>query len=180
MRLLIGLFVFMVVPAIAMAAADEGGVPAHMTWRIIDFVIFAGIIYYFLRKPVANFFKERKESILNAFREAEELKAEAEKLLKETEEKLAKLDAEIEKILTTFRSMAESEKEGILKELEEAVNRIKESIEDQKRSLVSAAKLKLLKIISSRAIGAVRERLSNLSDEEHTKINKKFIGSIMQ
>ncbi len=179
MRYVIGFFLMVLFPAVAMAE-EKGGVAPHMMWRIIDFVIFVAIIYYFLRKPIANFFRERRESILRAFEEAEKLRLEAERLLKETEEKLAKLDEEVERIISTFRAMAESEKESILKEMEEALQRIRESIEEEKRSLVSKAKGELLKLMALNAVKKVRERLSKLSGEEHAKINRKFIRSISQ
>ncbi len=179
MRSLLGLIVFLFVPAVAMAQ-EESGVAPHMMWRIIDFIIFAAIIYYFLRKPIADFFRQRRESIKEAFEEAERLMEEAERLLKEAEEKLERLDDEIEHILKTFRSMAESEKEEILKEMREALERIGESIEEEKRSLLSKAKRDLLKLMTFNAIKRVRDKLSTLSEDEHSRINRKFIGSISQ
>ncbi len=179
MKFLISLFVFILIP-FAAKAAEEGGVAPHMTWRIIDFIFFAAIIYYFLKNPVVNYFKSRKEEIKNSFEEAEKLKAEAESLLKETEEKLAKLNEEIEKILNTFKSIAENERENILKEARSTVERIRENIEEEKVSLVNKAKLELLKNLTENAIDNLKKKLSELTPEKHLKINKKFIGSITE
>jgi len=179
MKFLICLFVFTLIPFVS-RAAEESGVAPHMTWRIIDFIFFAAIIYYFLKNPVADYFKSRKEEIENSFKEAEKLKAEAENLLKETEEKLEKLNEEIEKIVNTFKSIAQNERENILKEARSTIERIKENIEEEKVSLVNKAKLELLKNLTENAIDSLKKKLSNLTPEKHLKINKKFIGSITE
>ncbi len=179
MRFLIELIVFTLIPYAAFAA-EKGGVAPHMMWRIIDFIFFVAILYYFFKKPIVSYFKNRKEEIKNSFEEAEKLKAEAEALLKETEEKMSKLTKETEKILSTFKSMAEGEKLSIIKEMESIIERIEENIEEEKSSLINKAKLELLKRMTKEAMDNLKNRLYNLSAEKHLKINKKFIGSITQ
>ncbi len=179
MKLLISLFVLVLIPCIAMAE-NESGVAPHMTWRIIDFIFFAAIIYYFIKTPVVTYFRNRKREIESSFEEAEKLKLEAEALLKETEEKLSKLNEEIDRIVKTFKSIAENEKESILKDAQSVIERIRENIEEEKTSLINKAKLELLQIITKKAITSLKDKLSKLTPENHLKINKKFIGSITQ
>ncbi len=179
MKFIIGLL-FLVLAPLAAFASEEGSVEPHMMWRMIDFVIFAAVIYYYAKKPIADYFRNRKESIKNSFEDAEKLKAEAEKLLKETQEKLDSLDNEIKKILDTFSSMADKERTSILNEAESAIRRIRDSVEEEKVFILNRAKLELLKRLTKDAIGNVKEKLSNLNPEEHNNINKKFIRSISQ
>ena len=179
MKIIVG-FVLLVLMPLAAFASEEGAVDPHMTWRIIDFILFVAIIYYFAKKPIVNFFKGRKETIKNSFEESEKLKEEAEKLLKETEEKLNQLENEMKQIIETFSSMAEKERENILKEAEISIKRIRESIEEEKVFLLNKAKLELLKRITKEAIGNVKEKLSSIGLNEHKEINKKFIRSISQ
>jgi F-type H+-transporting ATPase subunit b len=179
MKFLVGLL-FLVLTPLAAFAAEEGSVEPHMMWRIIDFIIFAGIIYYYTKKPIVNFFKSRKDSIKNAFEEAEQLKKEAEDLLKETEEKLSQLEDEMKKMFDTFTSMAEKEKENIIKETEDAIKRIRESIEEEKVFILNKAKLELLSRLTKEAINNVKDKLSSISADEHSRINKKFTRSIAQ
>ncbi len=161
-------------------AAEEGGVEPHMGWRVIDFVLFVAILYYFLRKPVAEFFKTRKESIKRELEEAEQLKEEAERLFEETKKKLERLEDEIKNLLETYESMAKNERNQILKEVEKAINRILASIEEEKASILSKAKMLLLKKMSKEAMENLRRRFENLTLEEHAKINDKFIRSLQQ
>ncbi len=177
MKILVSLFLLVLTPCIAFGA-ESNSINPHMWWRIIDFIIFAGFIYYFLKKPIVNYFKTRKETIHNNLAEAERMKKEAERLLKETESKLSQLDSEIERIVQTFKSMAKNERENILKEAQAAIKRIEENIEDEKLSLLSRAKFELLKRMTAEAISNVKKKLSSLKHDEHANINKKFIRSI--
>lgn len=177
MKILVSLFLLVILPTIAFGSESDSVEP-HMLWRIIDFIIFAGFIYYFLKKPVVDYFKTRKETIHNSLAEAERMKKEAERLLKETESKLSQLDNEIEKIVQTFKSIAKNERDNILKETQAVIKRMEENIEDEKLSLLNRAKFELLKRITSQAISSVKKKLSSLKDSEHANINKKFIRSI--
>ncbi len=177
MRILVTLFLFVLLPCIAFGA-EEGQMEAHMVWRIIDFVIFVGFLYYYMKKPIVNFFKSRRESIENSLKDAEKLKADAEKLKRETEEKVKNLDDEINNIMNTFLSMSKKEKENALKEAEMIIKRMRESIEEEKASLINKANSELLKRMVSEAIENATSKLSNLNAEEHQNINKKYIEFI--
>ncbi|AEA33964.1 ATP synthase F0 subunit B [Hippea maritima] len=180
LKVFFGLVLILVLPTIVFAAEEGSSMEPHMLWRIIDFILFIAILYYFLKKPVADFFRGRKESIVGEFENAKRAKEEAEKLLRETEEKLKALEDEIRRIIETFESMAESEKQRILAELEQTIKRIRNSIEEEKASILSKAKMELLKSMSEETIANLKEKFSNLSKDEHAKINDKFIRSLQQ
>ena len=180
LRWAFGFVLVLVLPALGFASEEGAAMEPHMLWRVIDFVLFAAILYYFLRKPIAEFFRNRKESIVGEFEQAKRAKEDAERILKETEEKLKALEDEIKRIIETFESMAENEKQRILAELELTIKRIRASIEEEKASILSKAKMELLKNLSEETIKNLRERFSNLTPEEHAKINDKFIRSLQQ
>ncbi len=161
-------------------AAEEGGIKPNMGWRMFNFALFVIILWYLLRKPVSEYFKSRRESIINELEEAEALKEEAERLLKEAEKKINSLEEELKKIIETFESMAENEKQQIFRELEETLARIKASIEEEKNSILSRAKLELLRKMSKDAIENIKRKIAQLSENEHRKINEKFIRSLQQ
>ncbi len=179
LKFTLSLLLTLIIPAIAVAA-EEGGVEPHMGWRVINFIIFVGLLYYFLRKPISEFFKSRKESIIQEIEEAKRLQEEAEKLLEETKKKLLKLEEEVKNILETFESMAQNEREQILKEVENAIQRILKSVEEEKASILSKAKMLLLKKMSEEAIENLKSKFKNLTKEEHEKINEKFIRSLQR
>ena len=100
----IALFALLVVPAVLLASGHESGeVSRYFTqtgrendfWpRVINFTIFASILYYLIANPIKNFFKERKEGIAGELKEIEN-KLQAAK--DEKKEAQARLDESINK-----------------------------------------------------------------------------------
>ena len=89
--------------AAAFAAEESGAHPAggvHIPWgeilkQAINFLILAGVLVYFLRKPVSSFLKERSELLRKAIDDAAKARAEAAEKLAAIETRTAKLADEI-------------------------------------------------------------------------------------
>ena len=97
-----GLFVNVVLPAVAFAAeheeageaaVHEQGIPTSVYLQGINFVIFAALGYYFLHKPTKAFFFHRREKFHAALKKAAAAKAEAEARKTEIRERLATLES---------------------------------------------------------------------------------------
>ncbi|MBI4468957.1 MAG: ATP synthase F0 subunit B [Acidobacteria bacterium] len=73
--------------------------------RTVNFLIFAAILIYLLRKPLSRFLAERVEAIRRDLAEAGAKKERVESRLREIEGQLARLQAEI----AEFKSAAEQE-----------------------------------------------------------------------
>jgi F-type H+-transporting ATPase subunit b len=85
-------------------AAEEGGARhgggVHIPWgdivkQAINFLILAGVLVYFLRKPFSSFLKERSELLRKAIDDAAKARAEAAEKLAAIETRTAKLTDEI-------------------------------------------------------------------------------------
>jgi len=175
-KYVLALFTILLLPAVSFAA--EGEVEAHMLWRVIDFIIFAGILYYFLKKPIVSFFKNRQENIIKNRQEAEKSKREAERLLAEAESRLSKLDEEIESIIKAFSSMSEKEKKNILEDAQVAIERIRARVKEEEIMLLNKVKAQLLSAITKEALSSLSEKFSELDTKNHQKIHKKYISFI--
>jgi len=82
----------LVVPSIALASGgEEGGWRPiwDLGWRIINFAILAGVLFYFARKPAVNAIRNSIEAVRTLLKEARESRKTAEARMKEAEEKLA-------------------------------------------------------------------------------------------
>jgi F-type H+-transporting ATPase subunit b len=100
----LALSAFLLLPAILLASGhDAGEVSRYFTqtgresdfWpRVINFTIFASILYYLIANPVKSFFKERKEGIAGQLKEIEN-KLQAAK--DEKREAQARLDESVSK-----------------------------------------------------------------------------------
>jgi len=89
--------------AVAFAAEESGAHPGggvHVPWgeiikQAINFLILAGVLVYFLRKPLSSFLKERSELLRRAIDDAAKARAEAAEKLAAIEARTAKLADEI-------------------------------------------------------------------------------------
>ncbi len=71
----------LIVPAVLLASAGHGGEESRYFiqtgrendfWpRVVNFVIFASILYYLVANPIKNFFKSRREGISSQLKEIE-------------------------------------------------------------------------------------------------------------
>lgn len=127
--------VTLLLPAIVLAAehgeeVDKvfGAIPRDvwdLVLRIINFVVLAGVLIYYLRKPIANAIRNSIETVRTLLREAEESRIASEAHMKEAEEKLAGVDKEIKDLLTAARKEGEAERERILSEAAHALDKLK-------------------------------------------------------
>ena len=89
--------------AVAFAAEESGahqGGGVHIPWgeivkQAINFLILAGVLVYFLRKPLSSFLKERSELLRKAIDDAAKARAEAAEKLAAIEARTANLADEI-------------------------------------------------------------------------------------
>ena len=73
---------------LTISAFAEGG-ETDIVERVVNFFIFAGIIYYLIAEPLKSFFENRTLSIENEFKRNQEKLKESEEAQKEAEEFLA-------------------------------------------------------------------------------------------
>lgn len=97
------LFPFLLVPVIALVmpesafAAGSGDMTlgAHIA-RIANFLILAGVLYYFLKGPLVSFLNAQYTQVRQDLVTASEMRAAATKQLAEIQERLKRLPAELE------------------------------------------------------------------------------------
>jgi len=120
------LFALLVVPAILLASGHDSGEATRYFaqtgrendfWpRVINFTIFASILYYLVANPIKNFFKGRREGIAAQLKEIEN-KLQAAK--DEKKEAQARLDESVNKAAEIVED-AKAEAEILAKKIAEA------------------------------------------------------------
>lgn len=112
-------------PLLAFAQEHEagahhgGGLPMVVYLQAINFVLYAGILVYFLRKPVRDYFSGRQAAFNSALTKAAAAKAEAEARKTEIQNKIRDLQANAASDLAKAKSDAQGLEARILKEAEE-------------------------------------------------------------
>ena len=137
----LALFALLVVPAILLASGGHSEESRYLMqtgrendfWpRVVNFTIFAAILYYLLANPIKNFFKGRREGIAGQLKEiesklqaAKDRKKEAQAHLDESVHKAAEIveDAKKEAEVLAAKIVEASEKELIIleKQFEEKI-----------------------------------------------------------
>ena len=100
------------------AAGDGHAVSiSHLTWYVINFTLFVGMVFYLIKKPFVKFWNNRSQSIAEAVNRGElELKLAREKLT-ESQNKLAQLTAErLQEIENAIKKEGELEAKAILEQ----------------------------------------------------------------
>lgn len=115
-------------PSVALAAGGGKTIGEQrwdLFWRVANFSILAGVLFYYTRKPIANAIRNSIESVKTLLKEAAESRAASEAHMKEAEDKLAGVDKEISDLLAAARREGEAERERILSEAAQALEKLK-------------------------------------------------------
>ena len=114
----------------AALAAEEHAAPrwGDFGWRVLNFVLFAGILWYFVGGLARKYFSGRRRQIQEGLDDLEQRRSDAKKRLAEVEQRIAHLEAERKAILDESAAQAERLKAGILE-----AERLKAGILDEAR-----------------------------------------------
>ena len=105
----------------------KGFFASGMHWRILNFFLFLGILFYYLRKPVVEFWKRRSEGIVSEMGEAKRLRQDAGKRVLELEARRNRLEKEMKGLIQSLREEGKLEGEKILEKTNLLANRLRES-----------------------------------------------------
>jgi F-type H+-transporting ATPase subunit b len=101
------------------AAPTHNGLPTVVYLQAINFVMYAGLLVYFMRKPVREYFTGRKERFNSALNKAAQAKAEAEAQKREVQSRIDELTRSSQAELARAKSEAQELQARIMKEAEE-------------------------------------------------------------
>lgn len=147
-RTLLLVVLCLLVPVGAFAAgegghADGGAVLKDFLYRCFNFALMAGLLAYFVTKPVRKGLRERRENIAKTLADAEAAKEAAEAKHREYTEKLAKATEEIENIAASIRREGETERDKIIAAAKELATKIEQEAENKAAGLVARARAEL-------------------------------------
>ena len=150
------------------------------TYRIMNFTALVLILFFILRKPVANFFTDRVRLIKEQLQDLERQKEEAEKKLAEYNEKLATLDSEAEKIIQQYQQQGEEARDNILKQAELVAAKMEKQARRTIESEFAQAKLKLETELFDSAVEKAEERMKSLiTDDDHDRLVKEYLDKVV-
>jgi F-type H+-transporting ATPase subunit b len=173
-------------------ATEEGGVQhgggVHIPWgevikQAINFLLLAGVLVYFLRKPFSSFLKERSDLLRKAIDDAAKARAESAEKLAAIETRTAKLADEIAGMNAKMDVEAAAEARRLQETAAVEISRIRAQSEFTGEQEVKKAREELRReasLLSARAAEElVRKTLSPEDQERLVRENlEKIEGSV--
>lgn len=169
-----------------MAVASSGGhgeEPATFMgdWlpRLVNFAIIAGVVFYFGRKPIRDFFKNRTNEIAKAIQESKEAAEQAAADLAEMERKVKALESEIERMVADAKVRGENDRQVLMDEGKKMVldiqGQVKQGIDLEVHKARTALQTEASLLALELAEGKIKE---SIGTKDHQRIVKEYISNV--
>lgn len=159
----------------AAAAADAGG----LGWRSFNFVLLLVVLVVLLRKPLRQFFEDRRSGIRKDIDEAAALRRQAEERYSKWQRRLGDLERELAEIRSSARERAEAEREHLLADARAAAERIRRdaatAVDQELRRAQSQLRDEASALAVELAAGLLREQVT---DVDRNRLLDEFIERI--
>lgn len=162
--------------ALPAQASDPAGGIGDLVKTGANLILLLGVIAYFARKPIAQYFAQRRSGIEGALTSAAEGLHEAEATYAKWQRRLVDLEAELEEIRATSRHRAESERERILDDARKTAERIRRDATAAVDQELRRARETLREEATQLAIEIATERLeSEVNEGDRDRLLDEFI-----
>ena len=153
--------------------------PPPFGFALMNFAVFAAIMYKLAAKPLKEFVRDRHLTIKKDLDEAAALHKEAELRLREYEAKIQGLDAEIQSLLTQVRAEAQTEKARIVAGAEAQAAQLQKDAQAQIAQEVSRVRRELKAEAVNAAVALAESLVSQRAgDADQVKLTERFVADL--
>ena len=153
----------------AWAAEGHGPRWDDFAWRVLNFVLFAGILWYFIGGKDIQFFRNRREGISSELDSLDARRKSAREELDKVEQRIRNLEAERRAILDESREQAESLKQAIIDEARaqatQIVEQARRSAENEGRAVIAEVRATIADEIVAATEKALAKKLGPAEQE---------------
>ena len=155
---------------------DSSGATMEAVWQGLNLLIIVGVIVYFGRGPIGEYFATRRSGIKSDLASANELLTQAEQRNAELQRRLVDLSSEVEEIRENASRRAEEEAERIISDARATAGRIRADAQTAVDQELRRAKGELRKEAANLALDmAARKLADNVSDADRDRLIDEFI-----
>ncbi len=170
-------------PTLALATGGGGEMelesPFTLLMRLVNFLLLAALLYYFLRKPIRNFLLQRQQGVREALEEAQRAAKEAEARYKEMEKKLAQAHKEMEELKNMIIEQGKQEKERILarahKEAERIIKQAELAAEQELKKAYSSIRLEAVEMAAAIAEAILKDKIDS---KDHKRLIEQYVENV--
>jgi ATP synthase F0 subunit b len=147
--------------------------------RLVNLLLFVGLMYFFLRRPLGEAFSARREGIRRDLLRAEEERNAAIDKLKEVERRLGRLNAEVEAIRTQAQREAAEERKRIEHATEEEIRKIREQARREIESAAKAARAELRAYTAEQSVRLAEELIrKEIRPEDDAHLLSEYVEEL--
>lgn len=144
---------------------------ARLAWRVVNTLVLVGVLIYFLKKPIATFFSERREQIAKDIQDAREKREKSEALLREYEQKIAGMEKELDRMRAELAASAEADSAKLIANAERMAAAMVEAAKISAEQEVRKAKI----VLKNEAVALAVEMAETLIREKINDADRKRI-----
>ncbi|GHV56711.1 hypothetical protein FACS189460_1980 [Deltaproteobacteria bacterium] len=150
-----------------------------LLYRLLCFAVLAAVLFRVARRPVAAFFRERRESIA---RNLEYLETQARNLEEQRElmsKQIANIASERDAILAQYERLGQKEADRLIAEAQTAAAMLLEKAKEALELEIKSARQVLLAEIVSLSTQAARELLrKNITPDDQKRLTLEFMDQV--
>jgi F-type H+-transporting ATPase subunit b len=178
--LLFGLFTMTAAHASGGGGGDEGPNWFGFAWRVVNFLILIGALYWLLADKIKSFLSARREGIRTALAEAVSAREEAEQKFREYAAKLDKATGEIDEIKQMIQAQGLTEKERMIEDARNTSKKMKEDTQARMEQEFKKASREL-RIEAVRLSTQMAEELlrKNIRANDHEALVTDYIEKVV-
>ena len=143
---------------------------------IANFVILVLIVYFVLRKPLGLRFKNRKETLVQALKEAEDAKSRAEKAIEEARARIEAIDSEMASLRDEILGAGKAAGDRLLKDAKEQGDRMradaKAMVEHEIAQMAQGVRQQVAQDVVEMAERLVKEKIGHA---DHSRLTDEYL-----
>jgi ATP synthase F0 subunit b len=153
--------------------------PGWEVWRFINLLLFVGVLFLFLRRPIGASLVARRDAIRQELMRAQEDRRAALAKLEEVEARLARLDAEVETVRAQAKREAEAERENITRSTAEETRRLREQARREIESAGKVARQDLRRYAAEQSVRLAEDLIRrDIGAEDDKRLMNDYIGDL--
>jgi F-type H+-transporting ATPase subunit b len=152
-----------------------------MGWPVANFIIFVGVLYYFLNQPVRDYLAGRSSAIRKDLIEAAELKATANAQLATIEQKLQALPGELSALRTRGAEEIKAEEQRIAAQAAADRDRLLEQTRREIELQVRLAKKEILEHAADLSVQLATERIrKEVTPADQDRLVDRYLSQVKE
>ena len=158
-----------------------GGMILGMGWPVANFIIFVGILYYFLNKPIRDYLASRHSAIRKDLDEAAALRAAANEQLAKIEAKLQALPGELTALRARGAEEIKAEDQRIAQQAAADRERLLEQTRREIDLQVRLAKKEILEHAADLSVQLATERIrKEVTPADQERLVDRYLSQVKE